>query len=286
MLLLDFFRTVYRPLRLLGRSPKTVQLYEESIRIFGRYLGRLATLDDLTDAQVAAFLQHLLDNGYRPGGANKHRAQLCALWNFAARKRFVNEFPTLRPLPEPEQIPRAWTLHELWRIKISCNYVSGNYEGIPANLWWIALHHVLWATGERISATLSARWCDLYEGSICFRAETRKGGVRAKVCHLPEDALEAVERIRLPERELIFPWPKHPTYIWAVYRKILKRAELDHDSRSLFHKMRRSHATHLQIHGGNPQTSLGHSSPAVTAKYVDVAKLPRQDHLLPHFGAG
>ena len=274
MLLRDFFQNIYRPLRLLNRSKRTDQLFRYSIRLFGETLGRPATLDDLTDIAVAQHLQRLLEQKRKPAGVNKERRQLVALWNLAAKKRLVDQFPVLPTVHEPEQMPKAWTTEELWRLRMSCNMQPGVYCGVPARLWWVALHHVLFATGERIAAVMQLRWKDITGNVVVFPAETRKGSKRASVATLTPAALAAIDEICKPQRELVFPWPYTSNYIYRTYRVILQRAELEHDSRSMFHRMRRSHATHLKAAGGDATASLGHASPVTTSRYIDPRMIP------------
>jgi integrase len=150
----------------------------------------------------------------------------------------------------------------------------GEYLGIPARLWWQAMHHVLFATGERIAAVMQLKWSDITGDVVVFPAEYRKGSKRASVATLTTQAMESLALIRTPKRQLVFPWPYQPSYLYHVYKAILLRAELETDSRSMFHRMRRSHATHLKAAGGDPTASLGHQSAATTARYIDRRLIP------------
>lgn len=279
-----FFLEVYAPLRLVGRSMRTRTLYLYSIALFSEYLKRPAMLSDLTDIVVSQHIAGLIAVGYRPASVNKEKCQLCALWNLAARKKYVDEFPEVRAVPEPEVIPLAWSFEEMWRLRISCNFETGDYSGVPANKWWLALHAVLWTTGERITATMKLKFSEVQGDKIIFLPETRKGGVKANICSVPQYVVDAIETIREPRRAVVFVWPYSETYLYRVYGKILRRAELDTSARSKFHRIRRSHATHLTNAGGNATRSLGHSSAEVTAAYLDVTKIPSKADLLPHFG--
>jgi hypothetical protein len=49
MTLRDFFADVYRPLRLIDAGRGTIQQYEIAINRLSHFLGRDATLDDLTE---------------------------------------------------------------------------------------------------------------------------------------------------------------------------------------------------------------------------------------------
>lgn len=285
MLLSEFFETVYCPLRLLNRSNRTKILYRYSIRLFGHTLGHEPTLADLQDLTVARHLERLIADGRSPAGVNKERAQLIAIWNLAAKKRLVQDFPHILSVHQPERIPEAWSIDELWRLKMSCNMQRGEYAGVPASLWWVCLHHVLFDTGERITAVLSAKFSDIMQNKIVFPAENRKGSKRANVCELSQSSLDLIELARRPTRQLIFPWTYSQTYLYRLYNEILDRAELDKTSRSKFHRMRRSHATHLKKAGGDPTRSLGHQNPATTSRYIDPRFLDTNTvELLPDFG--
>lgn len=283
--LLEFFESFYCPLRLVNRSPRTKTLYRYSIKLLGDFLGRPATLEDFNDLTIARHLEYLIAQGRAPSGVNKERDQLVALWNLAARKKLVDEFPAVQRVNEPYRIPWAWTQEELWRLRISCNMQVGSYDGIPANLWWTALHIFLFSTGERIRAVLKAEWADIQRDSIVFPAENRKGAKRPGICHLGNEAMEWLQKIRQPERKIIFPWPFSESHLYIVYKKILKRAELDNCSKSKFHRMRRTHATQLKIAGGDPTQSLGHQSPVTTHRYLDPRQIPSGvRELLPTMG--
>lgn len=281
MHLLDFFNDVYKPLRLTGRSPRTTVLYEYTIKLFAETLGRPVTLNDLDDITVSKHLQRLLDKSYSPYSVNKERSQLIAIWNLAARKKFVDQFPEIRPIRRPEILPTSWTKEEMIRLRISCNYVNGNIFGIPANRWWLALVTTIYATGERITAVLSSRWDHLAGSTLVFPAENRKGASKANVCHLPDYAIDSLNLICDPKRDLIFPYNLHPSSLYKQLSRILIRAELKDGRQFKFHCIRRTHATQLHLAGGNAQQSLGHSSPATTAKYLDPTKMPDLRSMLP-----
>ncbi len=286
MTLTEFFDEIYSPLRLVGRSRKTDKSYRRSIEMFGETLGKPPTLDDLTDIVVCKHLAKLLARGLRPPTINKERSQLLALWNLGARKKYVDEFPEVRPILEPEVVPCAWTFEELQRLRISCGYMPREYSGVPAGLWWLALHCVLWCCGERIGPILKMNFSAIQGDKIIFPAGDRKGGVKANVCSAPQYCLDALEAIRNPKRDKVFVWPYSENYLYHVYKKILTRAELSTDSRSKFHRMRRSHATHLKALGGDPTQSLGHADAKTTNAYLDVRMIPSKADLLPQFGNG
>lgn len=267
----DFYTGVYAPLRLRGKSASTKKQYLIQLRHFGRFLGREATFDDLTDETVSAFLASIVERGNSPETANKARNHILALWRLAARKNHVATYPDVAPEQAPRRTPRAWLSDDLARLFSALGLEQGVYAGIPRSLWWHALHEVLWWTGERIGAVLQLRWehLDQTHGWLMIPAEIRKRKTADRIFELPAEAIESLKRIHYPVRDLIFPWPKDRSLLWQDYKRILKAAGLPFDRKSMFHRMRRSSASHFEAAGGNATELLGHSSREVTLSYLD-----------------
>jgi integrase len=267
-----FFRNHYLPLKLRSRAKNTKRLYEFTIRNYCAFLGREAMLSDLNDDQVGRLIGWMIQRGRSPFTANKERSQLLAIWNFAARKRFVEQFPDVEAEKAPSRIPKAWLASDLTKLWRALEAVEGQIAGIRAADWWVALHLVLWFSFERIGAVMALRWSDvdLETGWLTMRAETRKGGREDKSCRLHPVAIEALKQIREPERELIFPWPCSTTYLYPCYERILKAAGLPTDCKSKFHRMRKSAASHYdRLRRGAATEILGHSDPKTTRAYLD-----------------
>ena len=269
MLLKDFFTEQYKPIRLLGKSPRTVELYKYSIRLLAETTGQEPTLDNLNDMALAKHMQALIDQGRSSHSVNKERSQIVAFWNFAAKIRMVESFPTVPAVGAPDRLPQAWSQQQLQSLFDSCRNEKGLIGGITAGDWWLAIHHVLWDTGERIGAILKVCWNNYEDGWLTVPGEYRKGKKRSMQTRLHTDTTKALAAI--PAREgLIFPWDKSKTYIYYVYKRILKRAGLPTDRRSKFHRMRRSVASHMHAAGGDATEQLGHSSDSITRKsYLD-----------------
>ena len=92
MTLSDFYTDYYRPMLLRGRSANTSRLYANTIRQYGLFLGRLATVDDLNDLEVSRFLEHRSCTR-SPYTSEKERNQLCSLWRCASDRRVVADRP-------------------------------------------------------------------------------------------------------------------------------------------------------------------------------------------------
>ena|SRR3990167_3110052 len=273
------FARAYAPLRLRGKSAETTRQYEIQFTHFHAFLSREPTLTDLVDETVNAFLFWFRAQGAAAPTVNKARNHLLALWRFAARKRLVEHFPDVPPDVEPDRVPVAWLDHELLRLLAACADEPGYLRGILAAKWWKALHFTFWDTAERKTALLSLKWqtVDLTSGWAVFPAEIRKGKKRDRAYPLHCETVAALREIAEPPRELVFPWPYSPAYIYPRYNKILRRAGLPIDRKRKFHCLRRTVASYYEAAGGNATEFLDHTTRRVTQAYLDPRIVPHAD---------
>lgn len=270
MSLSEFFHGLFRPLRLRSRRPRTIDLYRTTIRSFERFLGRAAQLTDLDDITVSSYLTWQRDRDLSPYSVEKERANLLCMWRFAAQRALLTIWPNVEREVCPNRIPSAWVDSEIESLFTACGNTVGYVGPVKAGLWWTALHYLLWDTGERIGAVVGLQWrdVDLQRHWVTFRAETRKGGRTDRIYPIAADTAEALAKL---PRGLgkVLEWPYCSTYLWNRYAKILKRAGLPTDRLSKFHRVRRSVASYYEAGGGDATELLGHSSRAVTRRYLD-----------------
>jgi integrase len=267
MKLQDLFDQMYRPLRLRGRSANTTRLYGCTIRAFGKWLGYLPTVDDLTDLTLSRYLDHRAATR-SPYTAEKERTQLCSLWRFAADRGIVTTRPEVPPAPLPDRVPRAWTLGELGAIYRAAAATRGRVGSVPAGVWYTALVSVLWETAERIGAVLACEPGDFDGSHLHVRAEYRKGGKRDRVYRLSSRTCGLL-REACGTKHLL-EWPCSRTLLWAKYADVVARAGLGRGRHLSFHALRRSAASHYAARGGDPVQLLDHSSPRITNRwYLD-----------------
>lgn len=268
------FEAMYLPARPQIQSERTEHLYRMTFGVFGRYLGHIATLDDLSDETVGAFMRHLKKSGRAATTVNGYRDKLRALWEWCARKKLVDTFPTIGDMPVPVKMPTAWTEEQLHSLFMACAEMPGEVAGIPAPDWWRAIHLISWDTGERTGALFQLRWdmLDLSTGKLVVPAECRKGGRKPMPYVLKmDDTIPLLRRIRPLTEELILPWEMHSGTFYNRYKKLLKLAGLPYVRwKSCLQKMRRSFASHLEAAGGNATVALAHTSRAMTERsYLD-----------------
>lgn len=265
------FDVLYRVHRLAGKSLDTVRLYHVELNNFAAFLGREATLDDLTDETVLGVMDWQIRRGRTPETANCFRAKIVSLWRFLHNKGLTRCGPDVLRFIEPAHTPVAWTAEQLHRLWQACDALPGFVSGIPASNWWHGLHAVIWDTGERIGAVTALEWAtvDLDSRWVRFPAKIRKGKKRDATFRLHEDTAAFLLKMQRP-RGKVFPWTLRHTTLWLHYTRLLKRNGLPYDRRHKFHCLRRSVASYFEAAGGNATALLGHSSRRITeASYID-----------------
>ena len=266
----------YVSIRLVGRAGQTRLLMNSAIVAFGRHLKRVPLVRDLTDATISEFASARLAGGSAIATVQQNQLKLLALWRFACEVGERREWPTIKAVSVPERIPAAWTREELARIFGSIKNSEGLIGAVPATLWWETLHRLLWDSGERVAAILGLKWSmvSLADGTLLVPAELRKGQTRDKTYRLSEDTIRCLEA--LPHRKgLMLKWDRSACQLYYQYRIILRRAELPTDRRSMFHRMRRSVASHIKAAGGDAMEAMDHASAKTTASYLDPRIVPR-----------
>lgn len=286
-LLWDLCEETYFPLKIdIGKE--TRRQYALAMDDFGRTLGHRPTIDDLTDSTLTFWARKLLDRVHpKPLSAwtiNERTGRIKTLWKWLACKGIVKTFPTVKPLPVPDPIPRAWSKNELARLFEAAELEQGTIAGIPAGLWWRARMAFHWYTGERKGAVdrLRMEWVYLDSDPPISRipAGARKGGKKNGMYHMPPPLVDALRAIWKPSRDLVFENDR-PSMYWLWWNGILKRAGLPTGSKFKTQCLRVSHATWCEKAGGDATRSLMHSNRATTMKhYIDASF---QDPLPPMF---
>lgn len=269
-LLANLYVNQYEPRALRSRRPNTKRLYRTTLLKFDKFLGRSATLDDLTDDIVSRFAAWRLGSGLAKRTVNKDLFNLLALWRWCHRKGMVEEWPDVEMEKPPRRTPIAWDEKQMRRLYATAAELPGRVGNIRACHWWTALLLVIWDSGERINAVIHLRWADvdLPRKFLRFDAEYRKGGAEDNPVRLSDETVAAL-RLLPKESELVFPWPMSYTYLWHEFGRILKLAGLPSDCRSKFHRIRRTVASYAEAAGANATAMLRHSKREITESYLD-----------------
>jgi len=269
MLLSVFFDSVYLPRRLRGKSPESIRLYRLCLNQFGRSLGKLPTVEDLTEGNVLLHLARR--NTVAVATRNKELSQLLALWRLACQRGLLKEWPDVRREREPDRVPIAWMPDELFRLLDAIERMCGKVGDVPASAWWTALVRISLDTGERVGAVRVIQWSWLQGEWLLIPAEARKGKTRDRRYHLSPDTLIALSRLRslINRGKEVFPWPYTETYLWNRYNVILKSAGLPCTRKHKLHALRKTFGSVVHAAGMDAQSALDHADKRTTQRYLD-----------------
>jgi integrase len=271
--------TLYFPRRIKIRSQQTRRQYRYAIEDFAQFLGRPATLLDLDDDMVTAWLGHLLDRDKSAWTTREKLGRVLALWRWLAARRVVDKWPTVERPDAPETMPVALSREQLRALFAACEVMGGHVDGIPSCRWWRSLLAFVWNTSERRGACLAVRcdWVDWERGVVSIPAQVRKGKRKSATYALWPETLSLLQSIRLPERELVWPWDKSDAAYWYQFGRLLKLAGVPCDRKHKTHSLRVSHNTWTMKLTGHHSPLLQHTDPSTSDKHYTDKRLTQTE---------
>jgi integrase len=282
MKLTAFFSDTYCPMRLLGASPGSIQQYQIAIHALEKHLKREPLVSDLNADTVTRFIEGERKRGMAIATINARLRHLFALARLVRqRKLFDADLDELKLFKEKRPAPVAWTEEEMERLIASCRLARGRFMGVTAAAWWESLTLLLYDSGLRRSAAMQVRFeeIDFTTGMLRVPAERMKNGVE-QFFKLHHQTVEAILGTLPPRRKLVFPWPfTHYRSLYGRFKVILRRAGLPFSKRDMFHKVRRTTASHTArlLGEGVASMQLGHQDQSTIKRYVDPRFTARHD---------
>ncbi len=274
LLLLEFYETKYKPLRLIGAAQTTISQYRYAIGWFGKFLGKPPMLSDLTEENVCAMMARIIATGGTPTTANSKAAYLKTLARFARRKKYIeHDLSCVDRLRVQKRVPTAWTVDDMERLIQSCRQCAGWVQGVPAAIWWEMLVLVAFDTGIRRRALLNVGmdWLDLQRGTLCVPGEYMKNATE-QFFKLSHQTIEVICKSIPPQRDKLFSWPAMcPKTFYGGLGRILERAGLPNTRRDKLHRIRRTTASHVaaKYDEGRAIKQLGHLDASCIKRYID-----------------
>lgn len=283
-----YYRSTYKPTKLVGCSPKTLIQYSVAIGHWIRFAGNMP-IDKIDRRTMADFSAWLLD-GRSPSTVNKIIRHIMPILRFAEEEGHIPKAPKVQRLKERKAVPLALTLDEFAAVMRAASEEPLSRGGIPGPTWWTALLLTCWETGLRMTALLSVRSVDVLfdsHGLYC-QADSQKDG-EAQWFQLSKITLDAIRKIYNRRNKLLWPKAEKNAQIQRNFRRILDRSGIYATTGTgmCFHRIRKSVASYTLANGGNATRKLGHSSASVTERYYDprICGKPEESPPmpLPHF---
>lgn len=249
--------------------PNSAKQHAYSIASLEKYLGRVATLDDLSDDCLNLWLTWLAKQGLAPESIRSRRRCVLTLWRAAYADRHVDTLPgRVRRVKPSNTVPVCWSqdeLHRLLKVAATKTKAMQRHRAVRWCDFWLALMYLAYHSGLRMSDLLSLR-CDQIAADGTLFLFQRKTG-HAIQCRLPPEAMKAIRAISRPPRV-------------RLIGDLLCRQSLQKELRFLTREagvsgsmkwFRRTGATWCEAHApGSAMAFLGHRTPGLAYKhYVD-----------------
>lgn len=294
----EWFRTYFAP----QIKPTSAQQKEIQLNHFARWLGREPQLADFTvDAIEESTSGLITTRNWSLGTAAKFKREIRSIWARAAETGHCPCPGKLRAIKCTKADPTAWTDTQVDTILKATQQLTGTVDGIALSFWMDAKLRWLHNSGARHNETLQMRRDDFDLDNRIARipGRFRKNGNPLSVTLLP-GTVTALRRIWRPGGDRpAFPWALDLRALDGLLRRLLILAGLRgtdelrqlvaegrrrrgvhlteriHQAvrrRDLWHKWRRTFATHAYATSGNIELVkrwLDHSDLKVTYGYID-----------------
>jgi integrase len=270
-ILRDVYENEYAILR--AHNDACRRQYRLTFTRWARHLGCEPTMEHLDPLIVQTYIA--LRRAERSAAtAKKDRNHISALWNYCAKRRYVEQFPTLAQIRAPGRIPRGYTVEEVSALLRQALQARPRIKPtpVPPHQFFPSLVRSCWETAERIGSHLALRWRDVDTAQriVIFPAEGRKGATRDILRAISEEQCQWLEKFRRKPEDLVWPWTADKTTLWHHYGILCKRAGVTNRG---FHGLRKSAASYMALAGGDAAATqlLDHSNPSITKNhYIDV----------------
>lgn len=229
MLLRTFFDRFHRP-QIKESSAKDIVT---QLNHFDRWLGRQATLADLTAAAVEECCSAGLAGGPRSpwanGTASKFKRQIRSVWQRAADVGFVEQPAKLTRITVEQHQHTAWTGEEVSRLLWGCEHFSDvmlRGSGVSLGTWLQAKLRWLYNSGARHDESMTLRRSDfdLTQGVCRIPARLRKNS-KAFTVTLTRGTIEGLRLIwESAEGPVFGAWPydqNQPS--WPALDRVLRK---------------------------------------------------------------
>lgn len=240
--------------------------YRLVVREYSAFLKRPAAQADLNHRSVNEWLRSL-EGKLAPKTIRGRWLGMSSVWNYAAEIYGIDPpHPRrVRRVKIPAPNPTIWMEDEAASLVAAARRLKGRIKGIDAAHLITAFVLVDYFTGLRRSDVLMLRFDQIGLDNGCRSMQSKT--LQPTIHWLDPVAMAAVDKIRLPHRELIFPFRKSCLGRW--WKKLLIEAGLPIGRREGPQKLRRTSATAVAVEHGMDaaEQHLGHKTRGLAAKH-------------------
>ncbi|HEX4148287.1 MAG TPA: hypothetical protein VHY20_04830 [Pirellulales bacterium] len=276
----EFFERYVIDACLANSEPRNIKQLRESLGYWRRFTGD-PPLRSITQRTTAHFVgvRDKADKyvsglrslpGRKPGEpispntVRKHCVEIQRLLNLAGpaigklrdARGLLERVPWIaKPAKVVREVRDNYSIDELKLVLEACK-LARHPRRLPHGLTPARFFHALYVfdfhVGVRIGTLTAVRYSWLGQdifGEPCLNVPARfvKGKRKDESFFVTPDALAAIEAIRTPGRDVVFPWPHSDSWLQACRRKLLARSKLPEGRRLGFHGVRKGFATELGL---------------------------------------
>lgn len=248
------------------------RLLRYRVDAFGHYLGRMATLADLTPEAVNTWVKHLQEtSGFQPKTIRHYQAAVVSVWREAYDRRDWDLPPLrIRRIKVPKKVVRAWTRDELRALLAATKHLRRKIPGtkISKRDWMRAYIYAAYCTGfRRCDLMHHALRKDLRDDVLTI-VERKTGKVISR--RLSAQSLAALELVR--HDTYLLPWYGDVRRFYQSFRVLVVKSAVTAGGP---HKIRKSAGSYAQRNGGG-QALLGHEDAATFHRHYHDRSISRQ----------
>lgn len=243
--------------------PEYAQGVHWKARQFARWLGN-KEVSSLSEDSLNRFLRSLKD-ARSPSTVRNYRGDLLVLWRYAADCGLV-PYPQVRRVVRPsvpQTVPECWTTDEVRQLLEVVAKLPGELRnGVRRNIYWQAAIRVGYETGLRRSDIWRVALSAVSTTNVLFSVAHKTG--HREVHQLTQRTADLLRHIG---RQMPLDWPYNQRHFGVAFEKIVRKTLI---RRGTFKWLRRASGSYVEAAepGAGPR-HLGHSSPAVFARFYD-----------------
>jgi len=249
------------------------------VALYSQHIGRQATIEDLDDERVSAWLAALSNTHAAPTCA-VHRTNLLTLWRDLADQGLCDHPGRVRRCPRPTPMPVAWTRHEMRRLIATTQLLTGNLpSGVPAALYCETLLRTGYDTGLRRCDLVAVEKAQIRpDGTIVLRQQKTGQPHQPRVRPRTLKLLGQITQ----DPPLACPYQSDSAFYQFWKTHVTGPAGVRHGA---MQQLRRTGATHLAIdHDEDVTRYLGHRTAEMRRYYVDESIARPLANLPPDLG--
>lgn len=256
-----------------------VYLMQIALRRFEEFLGRGATLDDLTSETINRYIDRLLERGLSKHTVHSYKQAIKRLWIDAYESHVIDRPPTrVRKIKGRREPTKAWTPDQVRRLLEVAGELKGNFQRTRINraAFWRAFVLTAWDTGLRPCDLMRLKLSDINEEGRGAIIQEKTGSV-VHITLRPA-TMEAIRATRPEHREFIFGGVVSNKGFYKGMKKLTKAA----GTWGGLYRVRKGAASALECeHPGFAGRFLGHRTPGLAERHYLDPRIVNRDRPLP-----